>query len=108
MSEQPNTPAVQADEDLFVLSRPFVFEDKKITELRIDFDKLTGDDLIIAERRFLSELAPTEKPWGKEFSKSYLAFIVAAAASVPVELIRKLPAKDFTSVTLSAQNFLLL
>lgn len=103
--QQSNSNESKVDKSVLTLSRPFVFEGETITELRIDFDKLVGDDLILAERRYNED--GNNPAHVKELNKAFQAYIVAAAANVPVELIRKLPAKDFVSVTLDAQNFLL-
>lgn len=90
--------------ETIVLSRPFVFEDKEYKEIVMDFEGLTGQDLISASN--------TAKTLGDaslvfaEASKAYLAAVAAQAAKVPVELIMALPAKDFTAVTLAVQNFL--
>lgn len=106
MSEEKKQTATEvADERVYTLRRPFVFEDKQITTLTLDFDRLTGEDVLSAERRFYNEGAVPAS--AKEVTKAFQIYIVAAAAGVPVELVRALPAKDFTSVTLDAQNFLL-
>lgn len=87
-----------------VLSKPHVFEEKEYKELTLDCESLTGRDLIAAasESRILGDVGPVP-----ELSKTYLAVVAAKAARVPVELIQSLPAKDFTAVTLTVQNFLL-
>ncbi len=85
------------------LSKPYTFEGKEYTELKLDFDVLTGRDMIIAEAevRVIADPAPVA-----ELSKSYLAVMAAKAARVPVDLILGLPAKDFSKVTIEVQNFL--
>lgn len=97
----------KADERIHKLSRPFTFEEKTYAELNIDFDKLTGDDLILAETAFKADNPQRGIDYVKETSKAYLAYVVAAAAGVHPDLIKQLPAKDFCSLTLRAQNFLL-
>jgi len=96
----------KAAENVYVLRRPFTFEEQEITELHLDFMKLSGDDILAIERRILNEGHPM--PLVKETSKTFQAYVAAAAAGVQVELIKKLPAKDFSAVTLLAQDFLLL
>ncbi|GAV24810.1 hypothetical protein ciss_07430 [Carboxydothermus islandicus] len=87
-----------------IFSKPCVFEGKEYTEIILDFESLTGQDLINAsnQARALGDNSPV-----LELSKTYLAVIAAKAAKVPVDMILALPAKDFTNVTLSVQNFLL-
>lgn len=103
MSEENNQVAEAGA--AYTLRRPFTFEEREVKELILDFERLTGEDILQAERRYYAE-AVVAVP-AKELSKAFQAYIVASAANVPVELVRAMPAKDFTSVTLDAQNFLL-
>jgi phage FluMu protein gp41 len=93
----------------YELKRPVVFEDETYTELEVDFEKLVGEDLKAAERAFNREEAELggPSPIVKQINTGYLAHVVAIAASVSVELINKLPAKDFSTLTLDAQTFLI-
>ncbi len=86
------------------LSNSINFEGTDYTELDLDFESLTGRDLINAEveARMIAGPSPLS-----ELSKPYNAVIAAKAAKVPVELVIDLKAKDFTVVTMEAQNFLL-
>lgn len=88
----------------FILSKPVEFEGKEYVELNLDFDSLTGEDLEEASAEF--QLNGNSAPM-LELSKPYLAIIVGKAAKVPTPLIRKLSAKDYSKVTVRAQNFLL-
>jgi hypothetical protein len=88
----------------FVLSKPFSFEDKEYKELNIDLDSLTGRDIINAAQEARTLEGPVPVP---ELSKAYHAVIAAKAAKVPVEMLLKLPAKDFSKITLLVENFLL-
>jgi hypothetical protein len=93
----------------YILKNPITFDEKTITELDVDFEKLTGNDLKVAERAYSLEASKLggPSPMVKEINKGYLSHIVAIAASVPVELIDKLPARDFSKLTLDAQSFLI-
>ena len=86
------------------LKKPIVFEGKEISDLPIDFDSLTGQDLIDAatEARSRGDKSPII-----ELSKTYQAVVVAKAAKVSSDLIVTLGAKDFSVATNSAQAFLL-
>lgn len=96
------------NENKFVLSKPVEFDGETITELDVEFDSLTGDDILAAERQYNTSAAKT-KDFApvKELSKSYLVYIVARASKQPAELFNKLSAKDFSKLTVEAQNFLL-
>lgn len=87
-----------------IFSKPFKFEEKEYKELNLDLESLTGQDLIDAanQARLLGD-----NPTVPELSKAFLAVVAAKASNVPVDLILKLPAKDFSAVTLTVQNFLL-
>ncbi|MDQ0114356.1 phage tail assembly protein [Paenibacillus harenae] len=92
----------------YILSKPISDEGEEIVELNLDFDDLSANDILAAERQFNTEMAKN-KDFApvKEFAKSYLAIIVAKAAGQPLEVIYKLKANDFSKVTMLAQNFLL-
>lgn len=95
------------DDNRFVLSRVVNFEGKEYSELNLDFDALTGNDVIQAERQLVAMNQHNSVIPVKELSKEFLAVILAKAAKVPVELINSLSAKDFSKATVLAQNFLL-
>lgn len=87
-----------------VLAKPHTYEGKEYSEIELDLESLTGQDLISAsnQARVLGDNSPVP-----ELSKTYLAVVAAKAGKVPVDLILSLPAKDFTTVTMTVQNFLL-
>ncbi|WP_058302410.1 phage tail assembly protein [Gorillibacterium timonense] len=91
----------------YTLLRPIQFEGETVTELTLDFEKLTGADLLscAAQARFI---APEEGSFVKALSMPYQITVTAKAAGVIPELIKSLKAKDFTSLLQRAQNFLLL
>lgn len=92
------------ENNIVKLTKPITFEDKEYTELNLNFDELTGDDL---ENAFAEFTASGNQAFVVELSKPYLAMVAAKAANVPALVIRKLSAKDYTKVTVLAQNFLL-
>ena len=85
------------------LKKPCSFEGKEYTELDLDIDSLTGQDLIDATSE---ARARGDKSMVIELSKLYQAVVAAKAAGVLPELIIKLPAKDFVRVTAVTQSFL--
>lgn len=87
------------------LTKPVTFDDKVYTELELNFDVLTGRDLMQAEveaKAISTGYAPV-----LELSKPYQAVVAAKAAKVPVDMIMDLPGRDYTKVTMAAQDFLL-
>ncbi|UHA74461.1 phage tail assembly protein [Paenibacillus sp. 481] len=95
----------EADERIFELSRPFKFEGQEYTEVLLDLDSLTGDDMMLCERRVKE--STTEQIHVYEMSKKYLAHVAACAARVPYEMVAAMPAKDFSKITVKVQGFLL-
>lgn len=95
---------MNTNENVYILSKPTSFDGKEVKELYLNFDSLTGEDLEEAAVEFQinGNSAPVI-----ELSKPYLAIVVAKAAQVPTPLIRKLSAKDYSKLTVRAQNFLL-
>lgn len=87
----------------FKLSREIEFEGKKYNSLTLDFEKLTGKDLIDAD----AEAAALMRRPVSDYDRAYYVCVAARAAGVPADLIVALPAKDFTKAVLATQNFLL-
>lgn len=86
-------------------SKQISYDGETITEVNLDFDALTGQDLINAEREYMMG-NKTPAPV-KEFDKGYLVIVAAKAANVPSDMFLLLGAKDFTKITIKTQNFLL-
>lgn len=86
------------------LEKPHTFEGKEYAELELDLEGLSGNDLISANReaRSFGDNSPVI-----ELSKTYHVAVAAKAAKVPIDLILSLPAKEFTTVTMAVQDFLL-
>ena len=87
------------------LVKPIQYDGEEIKELNLDFDSLTGQDLLDAEKEGLEsnkKVAPV-----KEFDKCYLSIVAAKAAGVATDMMPLLGAKDFTKITVRAQDFLL-
>lgn len=94
------------EKQMYKLARPITFDGKEVTELKLDFDQLSGEDLLLCSQQ-AQALAPNEVPTVKAFSLPYQVTVAARAAGMPAELIKALKAKDFTQVTQRAQNFLI-
>jgi hypothetical protein len=85
---------------------PFNFEGVDHEGIDLDLDSLSGNDLEKAQ-----DLALTARKVGGaailEFNKAYCAQVAALAARQPVEFIRALPVREYVTVTLAVQAFLL-
>lgn len=103
--KENNEKVIENDGNVYTLRQPLSFEGETYESLKLDFHKLTGEDIISCERQYQS--SNHEFSFVKETSKAYQAYVVARAARVPAELIFKLSASDFSRVTLRCQNFLL-
>ena len=111
MSTEKKNTEVQAlaDERVYKLMRPIVFDGKEITELTLDFESLDGNDLLACvkqARRIDPEegiVAPV-----RATTISYQVTVAAKAANVVPELIQSLKGSVFSQVTQKAANFLLL
>ena len=86
-----------------VFKSPFEFEGKSYDGLELNLDKLTGADVMQAEREFaaLGNFAGLV-----DTNKTFQAMLAARSAGVPVEFLQALPAKDFSRITIVVQNFL--
>ena len=83
------------------LSKPITYKNEALTELDLDLDALTGQDLIDIENSF-SAMGKTVQL----FSQGYFAAIAAKAAHLPQEVIKSLPVKDFMKITNNVIFFL--
>lgn len=98
---------VEGLENDFDLKRPIEFEGNKIEKLILDFDALTGADLEKAEMQYTAESPQNALTMVKEMSKGYAAIVAAKAANVPVALIRRLSAPDYSKITMRTTLFLM-
>ena len=94
----------KGNKNVYVLSKPFEWEDKKYTELNLDFEKLIGEDMIAIENEMA---AVGEYALSPEISTSYLSKLAAKAAGVSSDVITHLPIRDFGKVKNRSRNFLI-
>lgn len=102
MSEQ-EVKVAEKDGRAYKLARPFTYEGETYEEIILDFEKLSGRDLIDCENR----LSGSGNLLSKEINQEYQALVVAKAADMHYPVIAALPAQDFIQVTKRAQRFLL-
>lgn len=76
---------------------------KETTTVVLDFDKLTGHDLIAAESEAVAMKAPMVVPAA---SMKFQAIVAAKAIGCPVDDLFDLGAKDFNYIATLTLNFL--
>ena len=91
----------------YVLSRPITHNGQPLTEISMDLDGLSADDLEKCERIARKMLGKKEFMGIPETNKRYTSVVAAKASGIPIDVIRSMSAKDYTQVCLEVQNFLL-
>lgn len=85
-----------------ILKKAIQYDGEQITELKLDLDSLTGQDMLDAEKEAgVGEFTPM-----KEFNKGHLAVLAAKACGMPSDLMPLLGLRDFSKITMAVQNFL--
>ncbi len=79
-------------------------KDKELKEIEMDFEKITGNDLIKAENevRAMGDQTPSVF-----LSMRFQAAVAAKLIGVPVDDVLVLPVPDFRKLVLPVANFLL-
>jgi len=93
--------------ETYVLNKPITFNGETITEINLDLENLSVNDLEKAEKDARKQLQKKEYMAVPEMNKKYQAQVAAIASGLPIAAIRSLGAKDYTQVCLEVQNFLL-
>ena len=88
------------------LMRELSVRGEMLSELELDLDKLTGQDIIEVEKQ-IDTAGDGRALVLPEYSKVYLAAVGARALKVPREALNLLTARDFTRLTQAVQNFLM-
>lgn len=83
----------------FKLLKPFEFEGELISEVYLDFDSLTGKDIMDASKGI--------ENFVQESDKTYLCKIAARAMNRPTEIMYYMSAKDATSICYFVMDFLI-
>lgn len=86
------------------LSKPLKINQQDVNEVVLDFNKITGATLLVAEREARTR---GEDSMSVFVSMQYQAIVAAKIIGVPVEDIEELPGNDFKNIVLSVANFLL-
>lgn len=85
-------------------STPVTFEDVEYTELDLDLESLKGEDVADAERDWTAAGNFAAIP---SISTSFCALIAARASKQPIEMIKALPAREYTKLCQAVSNFLM-
>jgi hypothetical protein len=103
MSEQ-----VSDKDTSYPLQIPITFEGEKIEKLNLDFERLTGKDLLVCAK-IARQLDPEESVIAaiRAFSATYQVAVAASAANVTPDHIQALKGPDYIQVTQQAANFLM-
>lgn len=99
---------LEEDPDYVKFNKPYSFEGKTYNGIKLEFDEMTGADILEAEEEYIATNAQTaaQTPL-KELSKGFLAFFAARACAQPIDFIMGLDGRSFSKVTRKAQTFLL-
>ncbi|MEK5166221.1 phage tail assembly protein [Paenibacillus sp. FSL R5-0527] len=100
--------AVQTAGTVIKLSRPILWEDVEYKELILNFEGLSGEDIIDVESDFMEFIRGQKNVYVqfKNDHPGYRAVVAAKAAGVHPNMMKKLTAKDFLKVTGAAKDFL--
>lgn len=90
---------ISKNNKVYILKRPFQFEDEWIEELYLDLDSLTGRDIMDASKGVENYVQETDK--------TYLCNIAAKALKRPKEIMYFMSAKDATAICYEVSNFLI-
>lgn len=85
------------------LSKPLKYQDKELKEIDLELDSLTGQDLIDVEED-LKRKGLTVNAW--DYSRTYLISLAGRAMNIPANALKKLSAKDFTTIINETLSFL--
>ncbi len=86
------------------LSRPVEYDGRTVRELPWDLEELTGEDIETAEREYM---LMGGMPGSLSTSPTFHMYIIACVAKEPVELIKKISARDLMPLTIDVQGFFL-
>ncbi|MNW52955.1 hypothetical protein D3C74_304960 [compost metagenome] len=105
--EEMKVEVAQPTGTVIKLSLPVTWEETEYKELHLDFDKLTGEDIIALEADFLVlNQGKNFLPSFKSEHPAYLAVLAAKSIGVHPNFTKKLNAKDFNKMTGAAKRFL--
>ncbi len=102
-AEEAKEKTTEQDSNVYMLKKPFEYEDRKYTGFTFEFDKLNGFDMIDTE----SELRDRGKFFiTPETDTSFIIAIAAKAANVSDTVLSALPIADFLAIKRMTQRFL--
>lgn len=105
MGDEQNQGNPETQAPVYALDKPFTFEGQTYMEFPFDLEALTGDDMLSCER--MMNTMTNEFVLARTVSMAFQLAIASKAAKVPPDVLRALPAKEFTRMMQRVQNFLL-
>lgn len=110
MSEQTKEQLEEVNQSgvVIALSKPVMWEDVKYESLHLNFDDMSGDDIIKVEEEFYDFVAGVKNVFVhmKNEHPAYHAVLAAKAAGVHPNMMKKIGAPDFMKVTGASKRFL--
>jgi hypothetical protein len=86
------------------LTRPIDHDGKKIEVINLDFDRLTGADILLCARE--ASAAKGEAVRVLVIDTEFHVHVAAAASGIDAAVLKKLGAVDFVEVATAVQGFL--
>jgi len=86
------------------LKKPFEYDGQTHTEMKFDFDKLTGEDFIDVETEMRTEGVPRSSINGE--SIDFRCRLAAKASGIGSDVLKKLPGNYFNQIMENAWLFL--
>jgi len=90
---------------IITLSKPATLNQKQATEINLDFNKMTGNAIVEAERQFNLYNGVYNPIAGIGESIDFLAYLASGISGVIVEDIKNLPSTDFLRVIYAVKNY---
>lgn len=89
----------------YTFIQPVEYKGSTFESIELDFDALTGQDLIEVERLFIAADPMNEAVNIREFSKEYQIIVASQLASLPIDFFHKICARDFSQITTKVRLF---
>lgn len=90
----------------YILRRAINYNGETITEINMDLDGLSVEDLEKAEQTARSLIGKKQNIFMIELNRKYQACVASVASKLPLEAIRSLSGKDYTQVCMLVADFL--
>lgn len=89
--------------EIVKLNQEYNFDGKKYTEIELDFENLTGKELLIAESEFKKR---NKGATVKELEDGWLLTVAEKASGIKYGSLLELKGKDYIKIINAARNFI--